>query len=131
MKRPTMKAGCLGGLLVLGVLAFVSVMITTIVAVAIWPGEAKLTAPLFCPDDKPDAFVVEDSYSVRPGETSYEFTLYCMGPRGEATDAGFFRPLAVLTLGHAVLVVGLVAASVLLVRRRRARLAPVEPSWNS
>lgn len=124
MKRPSPKGACLSLLMLVGGLAFVATMITVVVAVGIWPGEAKLTAPLFCPDDRPDAFVVSDSYSVHPGETSYEFTLYCMGSRGEVTDVGFFRPLAVLTLGHALLIVAVIAALILVLRARRARRPP-------
>jgi hypothetical protein len=102
-----------------GVLAFVAVMVTTVLTVAIWPGEAKLTAPLFCADDLPEAYVVVDSYSIQPGETSYDFSLYCLGPRGEVEDVGFLRPCAVLTLGHAGLIVGLVGVLRLGLRCRR------------
>jgi hypothetical protein len=116
--RPT--RGCLAVGALLGVLAFVSV-IGTIIVTAIWPGEMKLTGPLFCPDDRPDAYVVVDSYSPVPGETHYEFTLYCMGPRGEVTDAGYLRPMAALTLFHALLVVALVIAFILWLRLRLRR----------
>jgi hypothetical protein len=103
-QRPS-TGGCLIGV---GVLAFAAVMTTCILTIGIWPGEAKLTAPLLCPDDRPDAFVVADTYSVRPGETSTNFTLYCMGPRGETTEVGFFVPFLLLTLLHGAIILGLV-----------------------
>lgn len=103
-QRPS-TGGCLIGL---GVLAFAAVMTTCILTIGIWPGEAKLTAPLLCPDDQPDAFVVADTYSVRPGETSTNFTLYCMGERGQHTEVGFFVPFVLLTLLHGAIILGLV-----------------------
>lgn len=124
MNRPSAKWGCVAVLVALGALAFVAVMITVIVTVGIWPGEAKLTAPLFCPDDKPDVFVVADSYSTSPGETSYNFGLYCMGPRGEIANKGFFGPFVVLTLAHAALVVGLLVLVIVVLRIRRSRSRP-------
>ena len=107
--------------LALAVLVFASGMATILTTMAIWPGEAKLTAPLFCEDGKPDAFVVVDRSNPAPGETTYNFSLYCMGARGETQEIGWFRPSAVLTLGHAVLYVALVGGVVLLVRSRARR----------
>jgi len=103
-RRPG-AGGCLIGL---GVLAFAAVMTTVILAIGIWPGEAKLVAPLLCPDDQPDAFVVSDTYSVQPGETSTTFTLYCMGERGQHTEVGFFVPFMLLTVLHGAIYVALV-----------------------
>ena len=98
--------------------AFAALMTTTLVTMAIWPGEAKLTAPVFCTGETTDAFVVFDRYSAQPGETTYNYSLYCMGPRGQVDEVGFSRPAAVLTVGHAALIV-VVAGGVLLLRRRR------------
>lgn len=119
-----MRRGKWIGLALVGVLLFFSVMTTVAVAGAIWPGEAKLTAPLFCEDDKPDAFVVVDRSNPAPGETTYDFSLYCMGRRGQTQEIGWLRPSVVLTTGHAVLIVALVGGVVLLARswpRRRPR----------
>ena len=113
------------GLALVGILAFFALMTTIVVAGAIWPGEAKLTAPLFCSDDKPDAFVVVDRSNPAPGETVYNFSLYCMGERGQTEEIGWLRPNLVLTLGHALLIVALVGGLVLLVRRRPRRRPPV------
>jgi hypothetical protein len=107
------------------VFAFVSVMTTVIVTVGIWPGEAKLLAPVLCPDDQPDAFVVADTTSVRPGETSTNFTLYCMGDQGQHTDQGFGIPFLLLTVAHAALwaaVIVLFGLSAAI--RRRGRRGP-------
>lgn len=111
----------------LGGLIFASFIVTILIAVAIWPGEAKLTAPLLCPDDQPDAFVVTDTYSDGTGETSTNFTLYCVGPDGESTDQGFAIPLLILATGHTailfVLLVALGARSAVKARRRHPELA--------
>jgi len=124
--RPPALRGCLGLSVILGILAFAASMTTIILFFAIWPGEAKLTAPLFCPDDKPDAFVVTDTYSAQPGETSTTFTLYCMGARGDVDDVGVGRPFLVLTLGHAVLIVGVTVLAIqLFIRRKRTAPASV------
>jgi len=112
----------LGGLL--GLLfgwLFAATMITIIVTIAIWPGEAKLTAPILCPDDRTEAIVVRDETNPRPGETSINYTLYCVGERGEATDVGFFRPFALLVVFHGLIVVLLM---LVLGLRRRGRRSP-------
>lgn len=122
--RESSPGGCLAPLALVGVLLFAASMTTVIVSCAIWPGEAKLTAPLLCPDDMPDAFVVVDAHRVQPGETTYNFTLYCVGPRGEVRNVGWFTPMAVLTAAHGALI--LVVALALIVRagrRRRRRSA--------
>ena len=125
-QRPS-AGGCLIGF---AVLAFAAVMTTVILAVGIWPGEAKLTAPLLCPDDQPDAFVVSDTYSVQPGETTTNFTLYCMGERGQHTEVGFFLPFLLLTLLHGAIIIGLVmlfAGRSAFRRRRQGPEPALEP----
>lgn len=114
------RSGCLVAAAVLGGLAFVAGILTLIVT-AIWPGEAKLTAPLFCPDDTPDAFVVVDSHSDGTGETSYNFTLYCMGSRGEVVSQGWSGPFFLLMAAHAALIVVVPLGLLLLLRARRRR----------
>ncbi|MGI9645561.1 MAG: hypothetical protein ACR2O6_09665 [Ilumatobacteraceae bacterium] len=123
--RPSGVAGVLASLFAL---LFAGSMITILLAVAIWPGEVKLVAPLFCSDNQPDAFIVTDTYSVQPGETSTNFTLYCMGPSGDATDHGYFLPfLATMTLNMAILVLLIVLARVIGRLRTRRTRAP-EPA---
>ena len=84
-------------------LLFCSVTLTILLAVAVWPGEAKLAAHVLCPADQPDAYVVADSYSSQPGETTTNYTLYCLGERGRFTDVGFLKPFLVLWGLHTVI----------------------------
>lgn len=118
----------LGGKLVAFVVAFLFLGLvgSCLITIAIWPGEVKLVAPLFCTDAQPDAFVVADTYNPRPGETVTNFTLYCMGPRGDSTDHGFMYPfLAVSVLNGLVLTTLVFALGGL--RRRGKRVAiPVD-----
>lgn len=102
---------------------FVGVMLTCIVSIAIWPGEAKLLGPMLCTDARPDAVVVYDTYSVRPGETVTNFSLYCMGPRGDVTDHGWGKVFILLSLFHTMLALGLFAFVGL---RTRLRQPPSE-----
>lgn len=91
----------------------------------IWPGSLKLTAPLVCDDGFDTAVVVSDSYSVRPGESSTSFTLYCMNPRGEIQDAGSLLPAAIITgfvLVWALAIGSFVVALRMFVRRRRPQV---------
>lgn len=134
MRRATTSRP-VSALILLGILAFVSLMVTILLAVAIWPGEAKLTAPLFC-DDVADPVVVSDTYSVQPGETSTNFTLYCLGPRGEADNVGYMRPFLALWGAHTLIIVVLIVVLALLrgglVRRPSSDSAsPSEPETAS
>ncbi len=88
---------------------FLAMMLTVLISVAIWPGEMKLLAPLFCTDAQPDAFVVTDSYQVTPGETSYNFSMYCMGPRGDVTNVGVWKPYGTLFGIHLIISFGIIA----------------------
>jgi hypothetical protein len=117
-----------GGGVILAVLLFSASMVTCALTIGIWPGEAKLTAPLFCPDGKPDPFVVVDSYSTSPGETSYNFSLYCMGSRGDVHEVGFLWPCVVLTAAHAALILLAVGLFAVLRRLRRSRRAADDPT---
>ncbi len=83
-------------------LTLAALTLSSVITVAIWPGELKLTAPLFCEDDQPETFVVSDT-ETSGGETTTNYTLYCVGPRGDATDAGFFGPFMVVTAVHGLL----------------------------
>lgn len=87
--------------------AFVGVIGSCLITIGIWPGEIKLLAPLFCSDAQPDAFVVADTYSPQPGETTTNFTLYCMGPRGDATDKGFMLPFLAISVVNGVVLMTL------------------------
>lgn len=106
--------------LLISVVLFVGVMSTILTSMAIWPGEAKLTAPLLCSEERPDPFVVRDTYNVRPGETSMTFTLYCVGPRGDYDEIGVMKPFLVLAAAH-TLVVALIGLVILWRVRAAAR----------
>lgn len=117
----------------MGVLAKVLPMLST-VAIAgallpgvIWPGEIELTAPLFCSAPYTEPMVVSDTIRHSDGEST-NFTLYCVGSRGEFTDAGFLRPFLVLWLSHMVLalVLGVLAALWSALRTEPEPIAPVD-----
>ncbi|WP_280435261.1 hypothetical protein [Nocardia carnea] len=78
--------------------------IFSIVLSVIWPGEIELIAPLFCADPYNDPMVVSDTYHDSEG-TSTNFTLYCVGDRGQFTNEGFFLPWLVLVAAHTGIVV--------------------------
>lgn len=98
--------GNLVGSLVLIVIG--GLLLSCALTIGIWPGEVKLVAPLFCTDAQPDAFVVADTYSPQPGETVTNFSLYCMGPRGDATDHGFLWPFTATAMLNGMILLLLV-----------------------
>ncbi|WP_370328034.1 hypothetical protein [Euzebya sp.] len=118
-------------LVLVAILLFASVLLTGSLTWNLWPGEARLTAPLLCPDDRPDALVVARHERV-VSATATDLTMVCVGPRGQVTDVGFLLPTLVLWVAHAVamgavLLLGigaLVLRSRVARRRRRDRLGP-------
>lgn len=112
----------------LAILVGVAAFTSTVVMVA-YPGSFKWTAPVLCPDDQPDPYVVRYESRTSDGKTGINFTLFCMGPDGQFTEVGTWRPLAVLTgvvgAGLAVLVAGL-ATLAWLSRHHRPTVAPVD-----
>ena len=126
MKKPTRPTSVLGSIvaLVLG-FAFIGIVSSCAITIGIWPGQVKLLAPIFCTDAQPDAFVVADTYSPQPGETVTNFSLYCMGPRGDATDHGFMKPFLLISVVNGVAIVALLMLFGLLGRgAARRRLSP-------
>jgi hypothetical protein len=109
-----------GVLALLFVFAFVGVIGSCVITIAIWPGQLKLLAPVFCSDEQSDAFVVADTYSPRPGETVTNFSLYCMGERGDSTDQGFLFPFLLISVvnGIAIFAIVLVLGALSLLRKR-------------
>nr|WP_246044859.1 hypothetical protein [Rhodococcus oryzae] len=67
----------------------------TLISSVIWPGQALYLAPLFCEQPTGEAVVVSDTYASGDG-TSTDFTLYCVGDRGQTIDAGWLRPFLLL-----------------------------------
>lgn len=82
------------------VAVFFGMLLSCAVTLGIWPGEVKLLAPVFCDAAHPDAVVVVDSYTVRPGETGYQYSLYCVGQRGNFDEIGWMRPFLGIMLVH-------------------------------
>jgi hypothetical protein len=102
-------------------LTTVSSVVAIIVAVlvmVIYPGAFRLTAPVLCPDDQPDAFVVRYSSASSDGETSTNFTMFCMDERGEFTEVGSWKPLGVV---FGSVIAGLVAIVLLIAVFARLR----------
>ncbi|MBL1077216.1 hypothetical protein JK358_22715 [Nocardia sp. 2] len=91
---------------------------STIVPVAVWPGEAKLTAPLFCPPGTVEPMVVSDTWHDSEG-TSTNYTLYCVGEHGTLTNEGFALPMLVLFTAHVLVITGIVLLAALISRARR------------
>jgi hypothetical protein len=116
MKRPHAWVGAGAAL---GFVFAVSML--SILTSVIWPGQAELLGPIFCDDARPDAFVVSDTYSSGPGETSTNFTLYCVGPRGDHRDIGWLWPFVGICIMNAVVLALLIGAFMLRSRLRRAR----------
>ncbi|HEU5151853.1 MAG TPA: hypothetical protein VFU19_15250 [Iamia sp.] len=99
------------------------------VAIAAVPGVLGATAPILCPAEQPDSWIVE--YHTDLGDsTGTSWTLVCMGPGGDITEVGSWRPLgivfgALLLAGEAlVLPVQLIGIAR---RRRRGPQAPGPP----
>ncbi|MEU0545762.1 hypothetical protein [Nocardia sp. NPDC005978] len=106
--------------------AAIVAMISIVIPLAIWPGEAKLTAPLFCSAPYTEPMVVSDTWHDSEG-TSTNYTLYCVGERGAYTDEGFARPMLVMIGAHALIVAALVVAIGLPALRRSRPRADTPP----
>lgn len=126
----TMRVGPGGCLVAIGVLLFTSSMVTILLNVAIWPGEAELTAPIFCPADKPEAIVVSDTSNPRPGETTVNFTMYCIDENGAFTEIGWWRPMLALWIFHTLVLFVLISVLGFRSRRRRRKATEVPGTTN-
>ncbi len=91
-------------------------IVSFVLPLAIWPGEARLTAPLFCRAPYLDPMVVSDTFHDSEG-TSVNYTLYCVSERGALTDEGFVLPFLTLFAAHIVLVTALVLVATVWARR--------------
>ncbi|QLY28671.1 hypothetical protein H0264_25475 [Nocardia huaxiensis] len=92
-------------------------LFSTVVPVAIWPGEAKLTAPLFC-ESGTEPMVVSDTFHDSEG-TSTNYTLYCVGEHGSLTNEGFALPMLVLFIAHVLILTALILLAGWIGQRRR------------
>jgi hypothetical protein len=86
----------------IGVAAFIALML-----MVIYPGSLKVTAPILCPDDRPDPVVVRYDVQTSDG-TGTNFTLFCLSDRGEFVEVGTWEPLGLLFLFVGVGMVGAV-----------------------
>jgi hypothetical protein len=112
---------------------FISTVVVVVVAIfvalissVIWPGQVAHLAPLFCADPAPTGMVISDTFATDDG-TSTNFTLYCVGARGQSVDAGWLQPFLVLWGVYSLLLGAIVTMSVLyavLLRRRNRSTAP-------
>lgn len=75
----------------------VAALTVSAVGIAIWPGSMKLTAPVLCSSEQPDPFVVRTTTTDSEG-TSTNFSLFCMGDRGDFTEVGSWEPYGLLFL---------------------------------
>jgi hypothetical protein len=86
----------------IGAAAFIATML-----MVIYPGSLKVTAPILCPDDRPDPIVVRYDVQTSDG-TGTNFTLFCLSDRGEFVEVGTWEPLGLLFLFVGVGMVGAV-----------------------
>jgi len=115
-------------------LGLVSLAVFTIVVLAIgtaiYPGSFKWTAPMLCPDDQPDPFVIRTTTQDSEG-TSTSFSLFCMGERGQFSEEGSWSPMLILFVFTYAGFVALnaVAIGLFAVRRiRRRRRDDITPT---
>ncbi|MDV8003948.1 hypothetical protein [Rhodococcus sp. IEGM 1318] len=90
----------------------------------IWPGQVAQLAPIFCDDPTSSAMVVSDTFTDGDG-TSTNFTLYCVGSRGQTVDAGWLLPFVVLWGVYSLvlaIVVGVIGMAEVGRRKRRDSL---------
>ncbi|MEV5646817.1 hypothetical protein AB0L57_01085 [Nocardia sp. NPDC052254] len=80
-------------------------LIGFVLPLAVWPGEARLTGPLFCSPHL-DPIVVSDTFHDSEG-TSVNYTLYCVDDHGAFTDEGFLLPFLVLFAAHILIATAL------------------------
>lgn len=123
-------AKVLAVVIVLAVLLGVTALLT-VIATSVWPGEARLTAPVVCDDAHPDGIVVVDSYGTADGSTAYDFSLFCTSADGDAIDHGWASSWLLLWAVHTFLVADALVLTLVLVRakhRRRAQAAPPTPT---
>lgn len=90
------------------------------------PGILRLTAPVLCPADQPDARIVEYSTDVGDG-TGTSWTLVCIGPAGDVTEVGSWTPLAVVFGGLLLAAEAVVLPLQLVGAARRRRRGPQPP----
>ncbi|WP_216895968.1 hypothetical protein [Nocardia alni] len=118
--RPSRRRIGAGAVIAVGFAILVgTALLGCVLPVAIWPGEAKLTAPVFCHGPYTDPIVV--SYPV-DSDGGTNITMYCVGQRGQYTEVGFLLPWLTLWALHAAIVTVLI---VVITAARRISRKPV------
>jgi hypothetical protein len=109
-----------------GVLLLVLIALFAIVLGKV-PGVYKATAPLLCPSSQPDALVVE-YYEDIGNAVGTSHTLLCIGPDGDITEVGSWKPLGIVTgvvwLAMEALVLPIQIVGIIRRRRRGGADAP-------
>ncbi|MBN2624349.1 MAG: hypothetical protein JXA83_13315 [Acidimicrobiales bacterium] len=108
------------------VVAAVAGFVTLMVMVA-YPGAFTWTAPVLCPADQPDPYVVRYTTQTRDGAGT-NFTLFCMGDHGDFTEVGTWQPLGVLAAGVGAALLALVTALAVLAWLSRRHRPPDSPT---
>ncbi|HEY8546421.1 MAG TPA: hypothetical protein VIL36_15285 [Acidimicrobiales bacterium] len=91
------------------------VLVVVVACTPLLPRALALTGPILCPGDQQDTIVTtalfesDDPTGTGVRSTGGGVSLFCMGERGETTEAGLLRPVAVLLAGVVALLLALAA----------------------
>ena len=110
-RRPVVARALIWGMVIVFGAGFL-----TLTSSVIWPGQALYLAPVFCEQPTAEAVIVSDTYASGDG-TSTDFTLYCIGDRGQTIDEGWLRPFLMLWGCYAVAIVVLVVVVAIISRK--------------
>ncbi|MCQ4118609.1 hypothetical protein [Rhodococcus tibetensis] len=104
--------------LIWGICITISVVFLTLISSVIWPGQVVYLAPLLCEQPEYEGIVVSDTYATGDGRST-NFTLYCVGDRGQTTDNGWLQPFLLMWAAY-LTVVTIVTLFVLIWRKGRS-----------
>ncbi|WP_433227879.1 hypothetical protein [Actinomadura formosensis] len=101
---------------VLVVCAFASAMLT-LLSTVIAPGQVRWTAHSLCDAPYTDPFIV--AYRAGRGGTNY--TMYCVGERGEHQDVGWMNPYLIMWAVYFLVITPITGLALLLRRLSTTR----------